>query len=68
MPYTVKRPSETRHRTGRRPAPTPTKATREKANPGLGPVMGQFFGITRGKPTKAAADKAAKEAPTKPKK
>ena len=68
MTYTVKRPSETKHRTGRRPAPTPTRRTRTKPNPGLGPVMGSFFGLTKATPTKAVADKrAAKEGAAKKK-
>lgn len=60
MTYTVKRPSETRIKNGRRPAATPTRPTRRKPNPGLGPVMGSFFGLTKGTPTKGAAARAAK--------
>lgn len=64
MPYQVKRPSETRLKNGKRPAPTPTRATRRKANPGLGPVMGQFFGLGKAKPAPAAP---AKDTPAKKK-
>ncbi len=64
MPYQVKRPSETRLKNGKRPAPTPTRPRAAKANPGLGPVMGQFFGLGQARPAKPK-EAAAKEGATK---
>lgn len=61
--YQVKRPSETRLKNGRRPAPTPTVAAPARKNPGLGPVVGSF--LNRGKTKAATARADAKAAQAK---
>lgn len=70
MPYTVKRPSETRHRSGGGSAPNVTK-TKTKRRGGRGPSAASMLGIgkkpeaedreaTDGAEAKPAADKPPK--------
>lgn len=59
--YKVPRPSETRHRGGKGPAPSQTVSTPTRANPELGPLFGTFFKSGQRKALKKKKEEAAKK-------
>lgn len=68
MTYNVKRPSETRHRGGRGPAPSTTTKAPARTNPALGPAIGSYYGLGKKKAAKGADAKPTetKEPDAKP--